>query len=342
VTTAARAARREELSAWFEESAPGFRAVETALLGHLGDALRDARLDAARLETRTKTLVSFLDKATASDGRGGFKYADPRTQLTDVVGARVLVPLSADVAPVARLVQRLYVVEEMSDSRVDQRADVPGYQSLHFLLRFRPEDREQWGLAGAPDVAMELQVRSILQHAWAALQHDVMYKAERVPSSNVRRRLIALAGLLELADQEFMAVRVAHGDPAGQIEDGDAGGFDTAAVGAWAVRLVGDEDAASDDTAWVVELRTILLELGATCVDDADDLVRDWGARGPAVARIVRAGRPWATSAFLADLVLRLALRTDYLLRRSVSSPDGVEALEAECSELAAAVEQLP
>ena len=89
---------------------------------------------------------SFLDKATKSDGRGGFKYADPTTQLTDLVGARVLVPLSADVAPVARLVQRLYVVEEMSDQRADSLLDVPGYQSLHFLVRFRDEDREALGV----------------------------------------------------------------------------------------------------------------------------------------------------------------------------------------------------
>ena len=88
---------------------------------------------------------SFLEKATKSDGRGGFKYADPAGQLTDFVGARVLVPLSADVAPVARLVQRLYVVEEMSDQRADSLLDVPGYQSLHFLVRFRDEDREALG-----------------------------------------------------------------------------------------------------------------------------------------------------------------------------------------------------
>ena len=61
---------------------------------------------------------------------------------------------------------------------------------------------------GCPDRPVELQVRSILQHAWASLQHDLMYKGERAPTDSVRRRLIALAGLLELADHEFMAVRL--------------------------------------------------------------------------------------------------------------------------------------
>lgn len=181
--------RREDLRAWFAEHASEFRSLETAFAEHLGAALRQARLDDARLETRTKDVESFLDKATRTDGRGGFKYPDPAGQLTDFVGARVMVPLSADVTPVARLVQRLYVVDEMSDQRADTVLDVPGYQSLHFLVRFRDEDRDALGLAerGVPDLPVELQVRSILQHAWASLQHDLMYKGERRPTDKIGR-----------------------------------------------------------------------------------------------------------------------------------------------------------
>src|SRR4051812_46252288 len=135
MTVEHRVARRAELAEWFEQRAEGFRDLERAFRDHLGAALETARLHDARLETRTKALDSFLDKATKTDGRGGFKYADPATQLTDFVGARVLVPLSADVAPVARLVQRMFVVEERSDQRPDQLLDVTGYQRLHFLGR---------------------------------------------------------------------------------------------------------------------------------------------------------------------------------------------------------------
>jgi ppGpp synthetase/RelA/SpoT-type nucleotidyltranferase len=311
----AREQRREELAAWYDEHVDGLRRVEAALRDHLGGAITAAGLDDARLETRTKARESFLAKATKSDGRGGFKYADPTGQLTDFVGARVLVPLSADVAPVARLVQRLYLVEEMSDQRADQLLDVPGYQSLHFLLRFRPEDREALGLADAPDVPVEVQVRSILQHAWAALQHDVMYKGERVPTDRVRRRLIALAGLLELADHEFMSVRVEHGDSAGMLDDAHAGGFDVAGVGAWAEEYVGDE-AGSEPAAWAAALRGVLGELGATDPGEATSLLGAWADRGSELALTVRATRPWATASYVADLALREALGEDYLTRR--------------------------
>jgi ppGpp synthetase/RelA/SpoT-type nucleotidyltranferase len=312
MNTSARAVRKDELRAWFEEQVGSLRALESAFREHLGDALRAARLDDARLETRTKDVESFLDKALKSDSRGGFKYADPAAQLTDLVGARVLVPLSADVAPVARLVQRLFVVDEMSDQRADSLLDVPGYQSLHFLVRLRDDDRERLGVIDRP---VELQVRSILQHAWAALQHDLMYKGERAPTDHVRRRLIALAGLLELADQEFMSVRLAHGDSAGMLDDAHAGGFDVAGVGAWAEALVGDEPG-TEPTAWSAALRQVLTELGATTSDEATALLGDRAARGPELARTVRATRPWATASYVADVALRDALGDDYLARR--------------------------
>jgi ppGpp synthetase/RelA/SpoT-type nucleotidyltranferase len=305
-------ARRAELRTWFEDNAASFRALETAFRDHLGTALLDARLEDARLETRTKAVDSFLDKATRSDGRGGFKYTDPATQLTDFVGARVMVPLSADVAPVARLVQRLYVVEEMSDQRADSVLDVPGYQSLHFLVRFRDEDRPD----AAPDLPVELQVRSILQHAWASLQHDLMYKGERRPTDHVRRRLIALAGLLELADQEFMSVRLAHGDAAGVLDDAHAGGFDVAGVGRWAEEYAGDE-AGDEPAAWSAALRTVLAELGATEPAEATALLGDWAERGPELAQTVRSTRPWATASYVADLALREALGEEYVARRT-------------------------
>jgi ppGpp synthetase/RelA/SpoT-type nucleotidyltranferase len=332
--------RLEDLRAWFEEHVEGFRSLEAAFRDHLGQAIVAARLDDARLETRTKDVESFLVKATKSDGRGGFKYADPKTQLTDFVGARVMVPLSADVAPVARLVQRLYVVEEMSDQRAGTLLDVPGYQSLHFLVRFRDEDREALGLAerGVPDQPVELQVRSILQHAWASLQHDLMYKGERTPTDSVRRRLIALAGLLELADNEFMSVRLAHGDSAGVLDDSHAGGFDVAGVGAWAETLVGDE-AGTEPAAWAAALRGALSELGATTADEADALLGEWRTRGLELARSVRAARPWATASYVVDLALRLSLGADYLARRGVSDVAATEALDAECDDVRRSME---
>ncbi len=334
------ATREKEMRTWYDAEVFRFRMFERAFAAHLGRALRNAYLDDAKLETRTKTVDSFVDKALTAGPGGDFKYADPRAEVTDFVGARIVVPLSTDVAPVARLLGETYRIEEQSVLRPDQEEDVPGYQSLHVLLRLHDEDRADVEFRDLGDPVIEVQVRTILQHAWAGLQHDLMYKTERTPTSSVRRRLISLAGLLELADREFVAVRQAHGEgtPTGEVADPDH------AVGQAVVReaveaVFGEEDEAGD--AWFAELAVVLGELGAASVDDARSRLGPWGDRAASVAQTVRVTRPWAGTAYLFDLLLRLALDEDYLTARLGPNPpaEARAAFAAERAELLQALE---
>ena len=82
-----------------------------------------------------------------------------------------------------------------------------GYQSEHYLVRLSdkrtalPEYELHRGLVA------EVQVRTILQHAWAEIEHDIQYKSAVTIPKSIRRRFMALAGLLEIADREFQAVQ---------------------------------------------------------------------------------------------------------------------------------------
>ena len=55
----------------------------------------------------------------------------------------------------------------------------------------------------------QVQIRTVLQHAWAEFEHDIRYKGtipeEHVPDFD--RRFTLAAGLLELADREFSTIR---------------------------------------------------------------------------------------------------------------------------------------
>lgn len=66
---------------------------------------------------------------------------------------------------------------------------------------------------------VEVQVRTILQHAWAEIEHDIQYKTSATIPRDIKRRFMSLAGLLELADREFQAIQDADRDLTERAED---------------------------------------------------------------------------------------------------------------------------
>ena len=85
-----------------------------------------------------------------------------------------------------------------------------GYASRH--LQVELDGRE-----------VQVQLRTVLQHAWAEFEHDIRYKGE-VPAEHANefdRRFTLAAGLLELADQEFSAIRDRLRGPAPRAEADD-------------------------------------------------------------------------------------------------------------------------
>jgi putative GTP pyrophosphokinase len=148
--------------------------------------------------------------------RKGATEADPRTleTLTDLLGFRVITYFRDEVDAVARVIEREFVID--TDNSVDKRAaleaDRFGYLSLHYVAELSP------GRTALPEyqkyggIKFEVQIRSILQHAWAEIEHDLGYKSEAAVPRAVRRRFSRLAGILELADDEFVGIRQEIGE----------------------------------------------------------------------------------------------------------------------------------
>lgn len=313
-TDAEIAVRRAGMQSWYAEAYHRYRRIESHVAGQLERALRQAHLDEAKVDSRTKTVASFVDKACKVAGTD-FKYTDPQRQVTDFVGLRVTVPLVTEVPPVSRLLDELFVVVEESDTRPGVQADVPGYQSRHLLVRMRPEVLADPDFRDLGDPVVEIQVRTILQHAWAALQHDLMYKTEREPTDAVRRRLVSLAGLLELAEREFVMVRQAHGEPTTGMPPAAPEVSTTASsgLGDHVTGLAGPDELV--DGVWLESLLEVLRELGITRPDELDAALAGRDVR-EAVSR-ERHTRPWASVPYVVDLLLRESLGDDYLARRA-------------------------
>ena len=126
--------------------------------------------------------------------------------ITDILGCRIVCFLSDEIDKIGKKVEETFVIdwENSSDKRADIKVDTFGYLSLHYICSLPFGDKWPDEICGKK---FEIQIRTILQHAWSAINHDIGYKSDFGVPREITRRFARLAGLLELADDEFVRTR---------------------------------------------------------------------------------------------------------------------------------------
>ena len=177
----------------YRENLPRFEEVAREIRAALQKTFDDADLLLAGIESRVKTEKSLAGKLELK----GSKYAT-LADITDIIGLRVITFYIDDVDKVASAVERLFEVdwENSVDKRKVHEIDSFGYLSLHYICS-RP---------GFP-YRFEIQMRTVLQHAWANMNHDTGYKSGVEVPRRYLRNLSRLAGMLELVDEQFSQIR---------------------------------------------------------------------------------------------------------------------------------------
>ena len=99
------------------------------------------------------------------------------------------------------------VIEHTDHGQKLYRDERFGYRSDHYLVKINGKRTELPEYEPHRGLVAEVQVRTILQHAWAEIEHDIQYKASITTPNTIRRRFMSLAGLLEIADREFQAIQ---------------------------------------------------------------------------------------------------------------------------------------
>ena len=177
----------------YREHLPEFQKVAADIQASLKAVLESAGIIVASVESRVKTEQSLAGKLELK----GAKYASLK-DITDIVGIRVITFYSDDVDKVASAVDRLFEVdwENSVDKRKLHEIDSFGYMSLHYICYTQ----------GFP-YRFEVQMRTVLQHAWANMNHDTGYKSGVEVPREYLRNLNRLAGMLELVDEQFSRIR---------------------------------------------------------------------------------------------------------------------------------------
>jgi ppGpp synthetase/RelA/SpoT-type nucleotidyltranferase len=139
------------------------------------------------------------------EGKEYKKFSD----VTDLSGVRIICYYKDDVDKVAEIIKENFLVHhELSiDKREILDPDRFGYLSLHYVVELPQERVKLKEYARFKNLLCEVQIRTILQHAWAEIEHDLGYKSHIEVPRDIHRRFCRLAGLLELGDDEFYAIR---------------------------------------------------------------------------------------------------------------------------------------
>jgi ppGpp synthetase/RelA/SpoT-type nucleotidyltranferase len=284
----------------------------------LEESLKRREIPVHSIEGRAKDPTSFGKKAAqpSQDDPTRPRYAAPLSQITDLAGVRVITFFPKTLTLLDEVIMNEFLIVERSDKGAELiEEDRFGYRSIHYLVKLKGDRTRLPEYGPYANAIAEIQVRTILQHAWAEIEHDIQYKTASVIPTEIRRRFMALAGMLEIADREFQAIQdadkhlAAHARSqveAGQLDDVE---ITPDALKAYLDRKIGSDGRMSQwSYSWTARL---LKRLGFRNLEQVEQCIRGYDDHQVSVAAV--GGRMGQLSRF--EYMLLAGMGENYIQR---------------------------
>lgn len=174
----------------------------------LSDALKREGYPSCFIKIPVVPRVKTLESARGKLIRKG--YADPLRQMTDLVGVRFVVLLTEEIGALSKLVDSCPDWEaSVARDHLEERTantKVFDYQSKHYEIR--PTAATKARLQLEHNFCCELQIRTLLQHAYAEMVHDNLYKPSGSVPPMAERHVARSMALIETTDEIFSTTMV--------------------------------------------------------------------------------------------------------------------------------------
>jgi len=172
--------------------------------------LKDLNINYQKIEFRTKGVRSLENKVKKNFYK---KKYENILDISDLSGVRIIVFFKDDIEKIIKILEKEFKIhsKENVDLNIDDNPKEFGYQSNHRVISINNERLNLKEYKMFKNIKCEIQVRTVLQHAWAEIEHDIGYKSEIEDSNKDRVDLIRLfaqnSALLEIADNNFLKIK---------------------------------------------------------------------------------------------------------------------------------------
>lgn len=178
-----------------------YKTVESFVTDSLKRIVKDNSFFIMDIQHRVKDVASLEGKLVRKHGKYKSIY-----DITDLVGFRIICYFEDTVDRIAEALEKEFWIDR--DNSIDKRAVLEdtefGYLSLHYICKIKESSGLNTDVCNIP---FEIQIRTVLQHAWAEIEHDLGYKSKFGVPKTIVRDFSRVAGLLEIADNEFRSLR---------------------------------------------------------------------------------------------------------------------------------------
>ena len=193
------ASKVEKAVEWYSRTRIVYEALAKKVESIVQEILESENINYHSVTSRAKSIPRYEKKASED------KYKEPISEIFDMAGIRVITYTDSDARRVHEIINESFeIYPKLSVNKSKELGiDRVGYRSIHCVGALGKNRSQLPENQIFKDIVFEIQIRSILQHAWAEFEHDRNYKFGGILPKDIRRRLSISAGNLESIDREF-------------------------------------------------------------------------------------------------------------------------------------------
>lgn len=191
----------DRFSKTFSELKPNYEKLGLNIQQTLETFLIENNISYLSIKYRVKEHASFLEKIERK------KYKNPFDEIEDICGIRVICYFQNDIEKIKNIILKEFDITENQTKQELLNATEFGYRSTHFIAKIKKEWTSAPNYRGLDNLKFEIQVRTILMHSWAEIEHKLAYKSEIDIPKELRRKFSFISAVLEDADIKFEEIK---------------------------------------------------------------------------------------------------------------------------------------